>query len=437
MDCLGFMSRLIGKKVAASDGPLRIACISVTLSGHMNPVMHIAEAMAARNHTVAVVTFEEVDEEGRAKYAENVGMFNGVFMGLPCEKSERQFLDEAEKQGVVPFNSMREHMSQSLMDAMREWGPDVIVTDGMTLAPMDVSEALGVPLVVNVPGPVWQVQQGLQSGFSDAGPYHVDAATFRDHIAPRFRKCYARALIAVNSFFGLEPPCAVMPYVAVTGTLATDAVPPEISPMHYGSLLTFLDSATQVVFVTTGSMVELPEWLVVVLFHGLKSVGCHVVWSLPEDVQRFVPERSERFHIEKWLPQSALLYHPKVTAVITHCGWSAVHECVAGAKPVLPLPFQADQPFNAELLLKNGMGARLAPTPEANVDHSGGSAYKEGSLTAEQVEAAVREVLGNRSYQQRAEKLRAVSKEAGGAAGLAVRIENAARNGVAHLHGEA
>ena len=429
---------------------LRIACVSGPDSGHMNPIMLIAEALAARGHTIQLITFAF----GEAKYAKKTAAFGGEFVGLPCPLSEKEILDKAVADGTVPFPLQRDYMIDNLRTALQRFQPDVIVSDFVTLAPMEVSEELGVPLVLNVPGPLAMAKTivgvpDFTSGFSMLGlttfytPFSGPALAETLHLAGLhkvsrvLRKHVMRSLVAVNSFFGLEPADLLPPNVQVTGPLDRPPKAAQLAQTH-PELHAFLERATQVVYITTGSMVILPDWIVAVLFHALKATGCSVVWSLKEERQQFVPDRSDpAFFISSWLPQPALLQHEKIAAVITHCGWGGTLECLSGGKPVLPLPFFGDQADNAQILVNAGVGELVGPLPAFGFDVTGASAYKPGSLTAESIAAAVLRMLGNPRYRQNAQRLKTLGEEPGGAAALAIRIELAARNGVRHLHNEA
>lgn len=412
----------------------------------MNPVLCIAEALGKRGNEVQVLTFAF----GSDKFQKKVEIF-GSFVGLPCAYTEQEILAKAGKDGVIPFNMQAELMKAPLRSALRTFKPDIIVTDFMTFAPMEVAEEMDVPLVINCPAPMETVRKMMRAPnmmdawnfmgcFTSMTPMDqiVLAETF--HLAgvekclPVFRKHSMRALVAINSFYGFEPVSLAPPFVAVTGPLALQATPGEFTTTH-PELHAFLEQATRVVYVTTGSMVHLPDWLILVLFEALKKVGCSVVWSLKADKHSVLPDASHpAFHVSAWLPQPTLLAHPKVAAVITHCGWGGTLECIAAGKPVLTLPFFGDQIDNAKLLVKSGMGVHLGPLPNFNMDHSGASAYKAGSFSVASVALRIAQMLKNPKYGATAERMKALSQEAGGAAALSVRIENAARNGVEHLH---
>jgi glucuronosyltransferase len=67
--------------------------------------------------------------------------------------------------------------------------------------------------------------------------------------------------------------------------------------------------------------------------------------------------------VRKWLPQRELLALEEVKAVITHCGWGGLTECVMCGKPMLAVPGFGDQPMNAKLLEERGIGLVLRPQP--------------------------------------------------------------------------
>ena len=61
------------------------------------------------------------------------------------------------------------------------------------------------------------------------------------------------------------------------------------------------------------------------------------------------------------MPQVPVLFHPAVAAFISHGGMGSTNEGTAAGKPILCLPFLADQPINAQHIVNKGSGLALDP----------------------------------------------------------------------------
>eukprot|EP00929_Paragymnodinium_shiwhaense_P030683 TRINITY_DN17349_c0_g1_i1.p1 TRINITY_DN17349_c0_g1~~TRINITY_DN17349_c0_g1_i1.p1 ORF type:complete len:478 (-),score=105.48 TRINITY_DN17349_c0_g1_i1:279-1712(-) len=433
------------------EGTLRIACCGIHEAGHLTPVIHIAKALVQRGHQVQVVTLEFAK-----KFEKKVTAFGAEFVSLPSKVTYEDLEEQTHAKGRDPFKPCLDLMIEPLRRHFMEQRPDVIVTDVVTLAPMVLSEELGIPLVMNVPLPMSLFRNlitapdlsrpvflffGIVAHSTPVSPiFFAEKANFagiQDWV-PIVRRHTARSLVAINTFSPLEKTGLLPPCVALTGPLE-NSEQAAVLPADQQDLHAFLAKAEKVIYVTTGSMVILRPWIVETLFHGLRQVGCSVIWSLKEEAQEHLPEKKDpAFYISSWLPQPALLQHPKVVAVVTHCGWGGVLECINGGKPMLPLPFFGDQPMNADIVVQAGMGEMLAGPSAGGLRLSLGKKgfYKPYEFSAETVEASVRKVLSDDRYWQKARQLQQLSREGGGAEQLVLRIENAARNGVAHLHDE-
>lgn len=63
--------------------------------------------------------------------------------------------------------------------------------------------------------------------------------------------------------------------------------------------------------------------------------------------------------IRKWVPQNDVLAHPKIVAFISHCGLLSLHETLWWGKPIVAIPFIADQHRNAHKALISGFAIKL------------------------------------------------------------------------------
>jgi UDP:flavonoid glycosyltransferase YjiC (YdhE family) len=92
-------------------------------------------------------------------------------------------------------------------------------------------------------------------------------------------------------------------------------------------------------------------------------------------------------HIERYIPQTLLL--PHCDMVIAHGGWGTTMGALASGLPLVVMPITADQPQNAARCAALGVGRVVAPDER----------------TPEGIRAAVREVLGDDTFRERARGL--------------------------------
>ena len=60
-----------------------------------------------------------------------------------------------------------------------------------------------------------------------------------------------------------------------------------------------------------------------------------------------------------WIPQNDLLGHPNTKIFITHCGHNAQYDALYNAVPIIALPINSDQPYNAMTMQAKGFGIKL------------------------------------------------------------------------------
>ena len=92
--------------------------------------------------------------------------------------------------------------------------------------------------------------------------------------------------------------------------------------------------------------------------------------------------------LKKWLPQQAILAHPKLKLFVTHGGQSSCQEALCHQKPIVAIPVFGDQPSNAFEAEQKGYG-KIIPLAEMN---------------SEKLLEAINEILNNSSYELQAKK---------------------------------
>lgn len=419
----------------------------------MLPAIHLARAIVDHGHRVRLYTCDWLPE-GIHAAAKEAGA-EVVLLGCTRDGGEpltKEWLAEQEKTTIFAV-AYHAPMLEALSEALGGRRPDVVVAGFGALAGMDVAHAMGLPLVITWPNPLSSLVSlcgildsttqrsflGLHVGRSSGSMLAFAAWANMHHLGDWFgavqRHIRRGAVVLVNSFWGLDAPRALPPNIVMTGPL----LPPPSRLLtgfaaKHPELDAFLAGAGRggAILVTTGSLVELLQWQVEAIYWGLKAVGCKVVWSLKAPQQALLPEASDpNFLISAWVPQAALLQHPAVGAVITHCGWGGTLEVLTAAKPVVAMPFFGDQPSNAQLLVEAGVGVPIGRVPRSAAGPR--NPYRAGDVTPATVSAAVRRVLADGAFRAAAARLAAASRAMGGGAEAARHVEWAARLGTARL----
>jgi len=427
---------------------LDVALVCTPHSGHALPTIHVARALARRGHRARLFTCDWAVEE----FGPLVKEAGAEIFGLRCAGGlTKQKLQEMSERQIFAL-SAAEPMQVPLAEALRARRPDVVVSDFGAVAGMRVAEELGIPLVVNMPGPVALARDalglmdtsthrsfgGLHLGLSGRGPFAfvtwMNIKFIGDWFAEVRRHLAGGAVLLINSFWGMDEPMALPPNIVVTGPLLPPAVDLRSAlQASHPELCDFLAGAGgEAIYVTTGSTVELKAWQVEALYEGLKRTGRKVVWSLKKAQQAMLPCASDPdFYISSWTPQAELLQHEAINVVVTHCGWGGALETILAGRPIIAMPFCGDQPQNAQLLVTAGVGEPVGKIPKTMGKER--NPYSEGDFTADTVHAAAAKILdGYEAYERAAGRLRAAAQATGGPDLAVQHIEWAARLGTAH-----
>ncbi|XP_011296946.1 UDP-glucuronosyltransferase-like [Fopius arisanus] len=116
------------------------------------------------------------------------------------------------------------------------------------------------------------------------------------------------------------------------------------------------------------------------------AIPYRVIWKWEADL----PGKPDNVFISKWLPQRAILAHPAIKAFIYQGGLQSTEEAISAGVPLVALPIFGDQQSNVNKMVNVGGAVKLDMH----------------SLTKEDLQKAIMEVVLNNKYKQKIMELR-------------------------------
>jgi UDP:flavonoid glycosyltransferase YjiC (YdhE family) len=366
---------------------MRVLVTTPAGAGHINPMVPLARALAARGHDLLWAV--PAAGVGRVERGGIRAMAVGP-PGIPGPAEARHLYPELD---ALPAADMPNVMFGKLFGAIMappmlagmaplalEWRPDLVVADAAEFAGHIVAAELNVPSVTK--------------GFGVLLPERRVAAAAQE-LAPLWRSR------------GLEP----QPYGGSYTHLYLDIYPPEMGsqtadhvprrqPLRPdtddGQVDTSLPlplpdarSHAPLVYVTMGTVFNNPEPLKVVLA-ALGELDVRVLVTVgPEGDPALLGKQPAHVRVERYVPQTHVLPHCDV--VVSHGGSGTVLATITLGLPQLCLPQGADQFLNAAAVSSVGAGVSLM----------------QGETSADAVRDAVVRLLDDAAFRDVARRLRA------------------------------
>ncbi len=370
------------------------------LTGHVNPTVSVARALAARGHDVAWVGHpgkvrpllpagaplfalpEQVDADHAARVTDRAGNVRGA--------AALKFLWE---DFLVP---LARSMRPGIDAAVAEFAPDVIACDQQAVAGGLVARARGVP---------WATLASTSAGVVDplAG-------------LPAVKQWFAELIGGLEREAGLEPQGEMSPRLVIAFTTSALVGPLAQFPAHYRFVgpsisdrpetapFPFAQLRRPCVLVSMGTVnAEASGRFYATAIAALRDAPYQVVLVAPGDPESY--DAPANFLVRSYVPQLALLRH--VDAVVCHGGHNTTCEALANGLPLVIAPIKDDQPIVADQVVAAGCGVRV----------------KFGRVQAPDLRAAVDRVLAEPSFRAAADRVRESFAAAGGAEAAATMLE--------------
>lgn len=353
---------------------MRVLFTTIPGLGHLHPLVPLARTLRERGHDVAFAT--------APRFCEAV-----EWSGFRALAAGPDWLGSETTPGADPLASLRKfvdaggEMADDLLALTREYGPDVLVREQAELGGWIAAARGGIPSIV----------QGINVPWSHdfLGAARAEFDRQRDRHAlppdPELRDLFGDMFLDIvpPSFRppGVAPPPGAHPVRPVVFDRSGPEGPPEWiagrggRPIVYATLGTVFNRATHVFQAILEALREEPVNLLLTVGRNVEpdSLGAQ-----PDNVR-----------IERYVPQSLVL--PHCSAVVTHGGFNTTMASLSHGLPVGCVPLGGDQAVNAARCAQLGVGVTCAP-PDG--------------LDPDVLRAAVRRVLDEAAFADRARRLR-------------------------------
>lgn len=285
--------------------------------------------------------------------------------------------------------------------------------------------------IITVPITIFGFSQGLPLSSIDIPPYmtgQIGEKTFLDRLkgfvadvviaAFRHYSLYRQQRL-VEKFFGQDYPHVydmmrnvsmiftdqdyVMPYPTIGAPNIVNIggihVSKETDQVLPSEVKDFLDkSENGFVYFSLGSTLPgsyMPDEMRRIFVEAFATIPYRVIWKWEEDQ---LPGKPDNVLISKWLPQRAILAHPRIKAFIYQGGLQSTEEAIAAGVPLIALPIFGDQEQNVNKMVHIGGAVKLnirsftkSDLQEAILEVAENVKYKEGIIQ-------FRDLLNDRPY---------------------------------------
>ena len=370
------------------------------LTGHVNPTIAVAAALASRGHEVAWVAHPRRVRPLLPENAELIALDDGV-----SDDVWKPVLARARNvRGLESFQFLWDEvllplargMLPGVERAIASYKPDVVVVD---------HQALGGALACRKLGVHWATLCTTSASIVD--PFK-DLPKVAEWMQAKLTDLQVETNVPPTRQFDLSPERVIV--------FSTKALIGEDDfPAHFRFVGPSLGRAESALFpdellrdgprvlVSLGTVsAEVGEKFFATVTAAFANSPLQIILVAPPEL---VPNAPENFIVRARVPQLALM--PKVDAVICHAGHNTVCEALAHGVPLIVAPIRDDQPVIAQQVVNANAGIRL----------------KYGRLSPNTLRDATDRLLNDGSFRDAAKKIAASFAAAGGANAAAESLE--------------
>ncbi|KAG5667687.1 hypothetical protein PVAND_015659 [Polypedilum vanderplanki] len=180
-----------------------------------------------------------------------------------------------------------------------------------------------------------------------------------DNMPPLLEIEQKTKLILLNSDHAVDYPEPLQPNMILVGGLQiTD---PKPLPEELQKFVESSKKGTVLMSLGTNIMSNLlgNEILTTILKTFESLPDYNFIWKFESEAHELPIKPSKNVMLSKFLPQNDLLAHKNLKAFITHAGGLSTQESLWYGKPMIGIPFIADQYRSIDKLVSNGVGEKV------------------------------------------------------------------------------
>lgn len=357
---------------------MRALFVAVPASGHVNPLLPLAEALLAQGHEVAFACGEDpggaiarIGAEYLRAGRSEMDWFELLRTrvrgtpgdGLPPERINHYFVPR------LFADIAASDMIDDVVEIGGRFPPDIVVFESYAFAGPLAAEILGVPGVHHLISPMLE-HEVMELANDALSPLW---RTF-DRDPPGWGGIYRGLSIEVSPA-SLEP-------LSIPGGDSLRLRPAPL-PLRARDL-----SEPPTVYVTLGTIFAGNVEVFRTILQGLEGEPIEVVVTVGADNDpKGLEPLSDNVLVEQYIPQAELL--PRCSAIIHHGGSGTMFGAIAHGVPQVVIPQGADNFVNAGHVERCGVGLTILP----------------GALDRETVNRCTRAVLDDPAFARKARKL--------------------------------
>ncbi|NDJ62371.1 MAG: glycosyl transferase [Chloroflexi bacterium] len=380
---------------------------NIPAHGHINPTLAVVAELARRGEQVIYYNSEA--------YRDKISAAGVEFRPYPAIPAALEAVRAAADGDIFGVGYMLVETTRQLLPEIRavvaQEQPDYIMFDALCFWGKEAARLAGIPQVASIP--LFAMQPGVRPPLPPLAQINIvqkSLFTLIDYQSAmrRHRQQYGGDPLGMAGVFGNAGALNIV-YTSADFQFHADRfdarykfVGPSIAVRGgYGDFDFSLLTRKPVVFISLGTVHANRSDFYQACFKAFADhPGLFVLAVGGQTDLSTVPGAPPNFIVRQTVPQLDLL--PQVDVFITHGGMNSVHEALYHAVPLVAVPQQIEQAMVARRVADTGAGVAIGFAPPL------------GKVTAAQLRQAVDQVLADPAYKQRAARLGASFKAAGG-----------------------